>query len=220
MKQAMLSGLTALLLTAAPAAFSATYTYTGNAFTVATNSYTTSDFVFGEFTTAAPLAPNLSAQDISGQVLTWTFSDGVTTLSQADGILADLNMVPGISVTTDGAGDIIEWSILARDLPLATAVSETNTLISTLNMPMAGVVDRGADDAVCNAVDLVPNCTSYGAGTPGLGLNLGSPGSWVTTLPPPPPAVPEEIPGLTGFGLALTGAGLALLGMRRLRRSA
>ena len=218
MKQAMLRGLTALLLTVAPAAFSATYTYTGNAFAIATNSYTTSDFVFGEFTTAAPLAPNLSAQDISGLVLTWTFSDGVTTLSQADGIFADFNLIPGISVSTDGAGDIIEWSIFARDVPLATAVSETNTLISTLNMPMAGVQDQGAEDAVCNTVDLVPNCTSYGAGTPGLGVNFSSPGSWVTTLPPPPPAEPEAIPGLTGYALALTGISLLLLGMGRLRR--
>lgn len=216
MKRFILALLAATSCAIGTSALAQTYTYTGNNYTSASGSYDTGMSVTGEFTTAAALAPNLVAQDITGLILTFTFSDGVTTITEADGALADFNTIPGATVSTDASGDIIEWSFFARDVPLATAIGEFNDIIATANTA-AAVVDQGAVASQCTAVDATPSCTSY-TPTSGNGAVFNSAGSWVTTLPPPPPSSAEAIPGLTGYGLALTGIGLLLLGLRRLRR--
>ncbi len=220
MKHFLLAFVATLACALGPGALAATYTYTGNTYAGANGAYNTGMSITGEFTTAAPLAANLVGQDISGLVLTFTFSDGVTTITDADGTLAAFNTIPGIQVSTDGSGDITAWAIFARDLPLATAINDVNSIISTINSGMIAVQDQGADDSICTAVNGVPSCTSYSPGTQGTGINFSNPGSWVTTLPPPPPPPPvvTEVPGLTGYGLALTGLGLLLVGLRRLRR--
>lgn len=218
MKQYLIAVVAAIACAVSTSALAATYTYTGNTYALANGSYTTAMSITGEFTTTDPLDPNLVGQDISGLVQTFSFSDGVSTITDANGTLATFNMLPGLIVSTDGAGDITEWVVFARDLPLATAVSETNDIIVIINTGALTVTDQGLADAVCDTVDGVPSCTNYVPGTPGIGANFDSAGSWVTTLPPPPPTSSEPIPGLSGFGLAITGFGLMLLGMRRLRR--
>jgi hypothetical protein len=91
-----------------------TYTYTGNDFTSAGSPFTTSDFVSGSFTTSAPLADGLPLEDISGDLVSYSFSDGVATLTQT-------NSAPAVfDVSTDTNGSIAEWHITLLDPPLDT----------------------------------------------------------------------------------------------------
>jgi hypothetical protein len=81
---------------------STTYTYTGNDFTTAVAPFTTSDSVQGSFTIAT-LGDNLTFDSIAPT--TYTFSDGVTTINQTDGTIAEF------TVSTNGVGAIILWDI-------------------------------------------------------------------------------------------------------------
>ena len=56
-----------------------TYTYTGNPFTTASGTYTTSDFVSGMLTLAGPLAANMPLTPVTP--IAFSFSDGVQTLT-------------------------------------------------------------------------------------------------------------------------------------------
>jgi hypothetical protein len=80
------------------------YSYTGDDFAFATSPYTTSDYVSGSFTTATPLADNLSLATITPS--SYSFSDGVQTFS---------SLSPPTDVTfeisTNASGQITGWFI-------------------------------------------------------------------------------------------------------------
>lgn len=82
------------------------YNYVGQNFTFATVPYTTSDRVTGSFTVATPLAANLSNYSFSPE--SFTFSDGVQTLTQAQyetvGTFANFS--------TDANGNITQYGVL------------------------------------------------------------------------------------------------------------
>ena len=62
-----------------------TYTYSGNPFDTVQGAYTTAHQVSGGFTLPTRLMPNLPANtDISAQVLSYRFNDGVPTLTEGD----------------------------------------------------------------------------------------------------------------------------------------
>jgi hypothetical protein len=79
-----------------------TYTYTGNDFTYAQAPYTTSDSVTGSFTIAT-LAPNLVNQSIVP--LSYSFSDGVQTLTNSNSVLGV------VDIWTNASGAITGWGI-------------------------------------------------------------------------------------------------------------
>jgi hypothetical protein len=90
-----------------------TYTYTGSEFGVdadccgfATSPYSLTDNVSGSFTVAAALGDSMSFTDITSNVTSFSFSDGVQTLT-------NLSALPDVTfeVGTDASGNIDAWFI-------------------------------------------------------------------------------------------------------------
>jgi hypothetical protein len=82
LKSACLALAVVVLTATAVQAVPTTYVYTGNPFTTATGPYTTSDFVTGLVTLAAPFPPNRLFSSVTP--LAYTFSDGVLTLTEGN----------------------------------------------------------------------------------------------------------------------------------------
>lgn len=103
-----------------------TYTYHGNHFTSFTSSpspYTTSNFITGFFTTY-PLAGNLTGVDITSEILNFSFTNGVNTLTPSNtGFPIPIGATggPRFIVSTDSQGNIISW-----DVTLIEAVAPPN----------------------------------------------------------------------------------------------
>jgi hypothetical protein len=117
-----------LLLAAVPdiQADSFTYTYTGPDFTFfnaggVSSPLSTSDFITASLTFASPLPDDFSQVYTGGSsvltgtlptpqwdpgLLGWTISDRVSTLSSSEG-----DILNGVLVTTDAAGNIVAWSL-------------------------------------------------------------------------------------------------------------
>ncbi len=111
-----------LAMLAGGAALSATYVYSGPPYTTVGGIYTTSMRITGSFTTANPLAPNLSNVEIGpyGQnlVTSWSFSDGVTTFANTNSSLYNNEYLPtpspnglDFTVSTNATGKIASFSI-------------------------------------------------------------------------------------------------------------
>jgi hypothetical protein len=96
--------LLAIVLVPLPAAADTVYTYTGNSFTQAFGAYTTDDFVSGEFTVTAPLAPDMDSELVTPE--SFSFTDGVRTLNPQN-VQEEL-----FEISTDSARDISVWNIL------------------------------------------------------------------------------------------------------------
>ncbi len=84
------------------------YTYTGNDFTSATSPYTTSDSITGELTLSSALAGGLTNEDVTADVTSFDFFDGVNPYDSADGA----GLVT-FQVSTDSQGDITDWIVFA-----------------------------------------------------------------------------------------------------------
>ena len=101
--------MTVVTLWAAPAA-AATYQLTASPFTSlvppSPNPFTTSMQVTGAFVTSAPVSANLTMQDISGLITSYSFSDGVHTFTQSNSAFNSPLNGGGFLVTTDAAGSI------------------------------------------------------------------------------------------------------------------
>ena len=63
--------------------------------------------VGGAFSTSGPLSANLTSQNISGLLTSWSFSDGINTISNTN----PLAQIFDFSVTTDSSGAIIQSNI-------------------------------------------------------------------------------------------------------------
>jgi hypothetical protein len=129
-----------------------TYTYTGHDFNDVSAPYTTSDFVSGSFTLAAPIPPNESIF-VSIQPLSFSFSDGVQTI--------DSNDVSNNSfqIGTDSAGAINEWVIV-----LSVSLGQTDRDLGTRKMDPLPASDSGNNAAG------------------GEGEIVADPGTWVETV--------------------------------------
>lgn len=179
--------LVAAFIVAAPRAHAITmYTYTGNPFTDFNplgppNPYTTSDYVHGYFTTAAPLAASLSEYDITGVVLSWAFNDfaddhlPITSGPPAGFYLTDTN------VSTDGGGNIIQWKIGVTNGTLPAHYISTYATNG-----FATDIDNGDLNAQAGP-------TAW---------NVNTPGTW--TITPEPSALLLVGAGLAGLAVAGT----------------
>jgi hypothetical protein len=97
------------LAVAGTASATAIYSYQGNNYVTVVDkdppagTYTTSMSIAGSFTLATPLSPNLNAQAITSEVLSFWMDDGRTTVTDATAASHSL------TVSTDALGNITDW---------------------------------------------------------------------------------------------------------------
>ncbi len=112
-----------LAMLAGGAALSATYVYSGPPYTSVGGIYTTSMRITGSFTTANPLAPNLSNVEIGPNglnlVVGWSFGNGVTTFT-TDNSVPGIGVIGAFVVSTDAVGNITAFLISLQNPPNAS----------------------------------------------------------------------------------------------------
>jgi len=182
-------GAVALLALSSSASATTIYNYAGLNFTIITpdqnppaGTYTTSMSVSGNFEIAVPLGANFASSDISASVLSYSFTDGRS-------VLTDLNSsISLFTVATDASGTITSWQVQV-DSPLATAVGQIQRTIGTQTTSDAGNVSQ------CLTAS-GGSCLSYGADN--AIVNVPGGGSW--TIPEPTTASLMAL-GLVGLAL-------------------
>ena len=201
----------ALVTLMANSAFAETYYYTGPNFTVFQGvGYTPAMSVMGSITTSSPIPPNSVDLDITGILTSWTFSDGVQTISSSNGGSLDpwppLPFPPIFS--TDALGDITSGNIIVHTDPWAANIGEIDNIIFVVDG--LGLVSLGANNAVCMTVDN-GSCSEYSSINAGQAEGVA--GTWSTT---PPPAAP--VPTMSVWGLGILAGLLGLIGFVRRRK--
>jgi hypothetical protein len=136
------------------------YLFNGENYTTAAGSYNTSMRLTGMIQTSSPIPPNASDLDILGLIDSFSFSDGVNTLTEANATLAPLSLFESGLVSTDADGEITDWVFVVRDLPIADAVSETNVFFG-ISSVLAFVEDIATPAAECNSITVDPTCIQY-----------------------------------------------------------
>ena len=176
-----------------------TYRYTGNNFAIALGQYTTQMQVTGSITTSVPIPPNSIDFDIRTTMTSWTFSDGVQTITSENGVFHPLFST---KFSTDGTGNIFRGDVWVGDDPLGTVIGDKNNIIQT---SFTGGIDAGMIQATCTEPVTNP-CTTYSFG-PDRGLLFSSTGTW--TIEEPVRDFSDKLPsGTTGnisFATADTG---------------
>lgn len=171
----------------------------------------------GSFTTSAPLPANLVGSNVAGSLVSFSLFDGVNTYSSAD---PDVRLHT-LSVSTNGAGDIVSSSILVErwltgtaphilgnrfsyvQLGAGTLTGTHNTSCANLGTSPAGV----ADSCLGESVDA---SRSRGGNAP---ITWSS-----AAVVPAGPASPAPIPTASEWGLAALAFLLSLAGFAALRR--
>jgi uncharacterized delta-60 repeat protein len=185
----------------------ATYHYTGAYFDTIQNfhppcgntpcsAYTNAMRVTGEFTVASPLAPNLLNQDIAAQITSFSFTDGVQTLSSSDSYRS-------ATVSTDAQGNITSASLQFTKFT-SGAPFATGTWFNRIGVSAGGSL--GLVNAQCggnSCLDVLAFLNAYSIGASNV------PGTW-TTSSAGGGAVNLNQRGLTGswFQPATAGQGI------------
>jgi hypothetical protein len=193
-----------------PASAATIYTYTGHLFTfvsdspVIPGSYDTAMSVTGSFTVASPLPASLSLQDISADLLDFSFSDGRNTLTQVNA------QSTFFFVSADASGAITGWNI--EIVSPAALTLGINDEIDTLFIPPGNFNSTGDSAAIFDCTQLGMANTkcvaSDGEDDAGTG---GVAGTWsAAAVTPLPGALPLFATGLGAMGL---------LGWRRKRKA-
>lgn len=160
-------GLAIALAAASNVSAAAIYSYAGNNFDTFVESpfppgaYDNTMSVTGSFTLGSFLAPNLSNQDITASVLSFSFNDGRQTFTEASGL-----GVIAFVVSTSGSGDLTEWFI-----DLGTSSGQPRNTISTVNR---GVVVRDRGEQIFT---LLARDTGQVSGSPGVWTVVPEPGT-------------------------------------------
>ncbi len=209
MKQFLL-GLVALLATAS--AFAATtYTYTGPAYTTVSGTFTTSMQVTGSFTTATPLGPSFSG-DITGQISSYSFSDGLHTYTSSDAN----GRIYQFLISTDLSGSINGWQITVEAWQSPTSPHSAGDFFNFMQT-ISSVGDFGYDTVPCTAVGVAPSgvadtCVDATLGTESGSGTVSANGSWTRQI------AATSIPTLSEWGMITLASLLALGTILTLRR--
>lgn len=175
------------------------------------HTYTLNMAASATFTTAAPLAPNLTNANISGQITSFSFSDGVSTFASSD---ANVRLyVAEVSTSATGqitgafliverwqtgtphsAGDRVDLFALTS---LAAAYNN-HICLSTGTSPASGVAD------VCTNIDADSNSSSA----------FGGAVTWIAPAAP----VAKSIPTVSEWGLIIMSALMGVAGLVVARR--
>jgi|GEM_PF-823195 len=214
---------------AAGAASATTYAFTGPTYTSIGNaaactvgpcaSYTTAMRVTGFFTTNAPLAANLSAANIYGQITAYSFTDGINTWTKSTGGAGN-NRLVYLGVSTDASGNIIA-ATTNFDAYLWLSADHTTTgrvsfLAGNLNQPRhnltCGSVGTGADGNTDDCVTPTNDVANGSSASAALGVWTTVPD--ITSLNPSSgPAAGGTVVQINGFGFTgTTGAAGVMFG--------
>lgn len=166
--------LMALALLAVGSVKAETYSYSGKNYDNVIAPYTTDMQVTGSITTSIPIPPNSSGFDIRTIVTSWSFFDGVHTITNADG---EFHTLYTPKVTTDGTGKILSANVWVNFGTTASEVNQTQQYIAT---QAAGGFDHGVQLAKCTQVS-GGACSHYLFGP--RGFILGAPGPWTIVEP-------------------------------------
>jgi PEP-CTERM motif-containing protein len=201
-------GLIVNSLSVVPTLADVVYTYSGLDFANFTDvplpsgSFDATMSVTGSFTLSTALPPNLPSQDISGQVLRFSFSDGRSTVTNIQAPNA------AFFVSTGALGNISSWNISMSDFGSMVAVGDQAAGILTISDTFPGDTDQGYLYECLEVQN--GHCIVSGVDT---AAQLKD-GTWsVSTVSSVP--LPATLP------LFATGLGaLGLLGWRRKKRAA
>jgi hypothetical protein len=165
--------------------------------------------VTGSFTTATPLAPNFSG-DITGQIASYSFSDGLHTYTSSDAN----GRVYQFVISTDPSGSINAWQITveAWQTPAPHNVGDYFNFVQTLS----STADFGYDTIPCTEVGVSPagvadTCIGATLGTESASAS-GASGSWTRQTSA------TSIPTLSEWGMITLASLLALGTVLTLRR--
>jgi hypothetical protein len=157
-----------------------TYTYTGNDFTTVTGAYTMSDSVMGTIVLSAPLPSNLALTDESALLVSYSFSDGVQTLTNLDSFPFEFLF------ETSASGAITSWAVGIVNPCLPVNCNSPEIVTTSITSPPT-------------SFDMVNTLNVLSAGS-----NSGDPGAWsgpVESAVPEPGALSLMLSGLLGLGL-------------------
>lgn len=201
-----------LLIVPVVASAATTYRYIGPDYTMFSGTFVAGEHVAGLFTTASPLAANLANVDVTAQVLSYRFSDGVNEYRSTD----PNSRVRLFNVTTDAGGAIVGWHLIFDEWESGTtphAAGDLASSVGTYNVNGDAAVDTGTCLLVGTATNGVEDvCLNVGGGTPlGVASVSGPPGTWELSVAAPAPALS---PGATMALLALLAA-IAGIALRR-----
>lgn len=169
---------TTFLFVSAPALANVIYMYDGNAFnefvdsTPPAGSYSTEDRISIRLEFAQPLAPNLVLQELHSIVLSFSASDGKSTLS-------GLEKTGGVSLATNSAGEIVAWSLFFTSERMG-AVGDQATQISSENF-LSFFVQDDAKLLECTSSSFPGTCSQALFDE---GKVFGQPGSWAIVPEP------------------------------------
>ena len=141
-----------------------TYSYIGPLFTSAVAPYTMSMRITGTFTTAVPLPPNMALTPIgplgNGLALSWSFTDGVNTLTDVNS--DEFGLSAQYAVATGSNGAITDWAIWLESHKSPWSVGETNLFV--IEVESGGDNDNAEQGGTCNAVT-AGHCSNASFGT-------------------------------------------------------
>jgi hypothetical protein len=175
--------------------------------------YTTQTNVTGSFTTTSPLAPNLSSVDVTSQVTSYSFSDGLNIYTNTD----PNARVASFRVVTDGAGAITAAGIIIDIWKTGTSPHSAGNRLNWIWVSSLFTIAH--NNAVCLAVGTSSNS--------GVADECVSPGSDAATseadgdgatISGPPAPTPTAVPALSELGLVVLGALLSVVAWLSVRR--
>ncbi len=192
-------------------AYATIYTYTGENFDQVYGDYTTGMNVTGTIVTSSPIPPNSVDFDISPILTSWSFNDGMNTISSSNGKL--VLFLPEFS--TDAQGNIIKYFWAVANMGVAPVEGDPVEFMSLTDDVEIGIADAGFTDVSCtDVIDDV--CTSFFVDQPfNYGSVYGQEGTWVTTNDSA-----RSVPTLSQWSLILLALLLGMVGVVGIRRKA